>query len=296
MTNPFTSLTCSIRYDGARVLMWTLLQGATYPYDFTLQVENSRVGGPWTVIATGLRDVCLYEDTRARNYNKYVNEAYRVRLTSVWAGDDILSPVCEAGIMSVYPFSAEAANVIRQTSVGIRVSGCTGVLLKRKHWGPRCPDCTDFDGQSPVNEHCPRCFGVGIDGGYYNGISLDLIKDVTQSNEGDSALGYMQGETLQGRCIAYPWIAPGDIWCEEYTNKRYVISGTNVAAAHKHVPLIFTLVMHRAELTDAVYTPPITDKVIDKDVWVDGTPYTPVTAEAYEQELRSRWDNDLETP
>lgn len=298
MANPFVSLTCTIRHDNARVLVWSLLPGATYPADFILQVENSRAGGPWEVISEGtLRDTCSFVDYRKRNYNKKMNEHYRIRLTAESTGEDWVSKPCEAGQTKTYPFSAEAENVIRQAEKAIKISGCTGVLLKKKVWGTRCLKCTDFDGQSTVNEHCVACFGTGIAGGYYSGISTDLIKDSITTDEDTSAMGYLQGETVQGRCIAYPWIHVGDVWVEDNTNKRYMIIKATPVASFKHVTLLYALVMTKIELTDVMYTSPADAKVTVKDLWDSATiEYTPESLEAQEEASQTSWDAVLNNP
>ena len=112
----------------------------------------------------------------------------------------------------------------------------------------------DFSGQPTVNEHCPRCLGTGIDGGYFPGIELGIIKDSITIQESPSELGYLHGETIQGRCIAYPWISRGDVWCEENTNKRYVIAAATPASSYKTTHLIYTLQMHQVEFNDVLHT------------------------------------------
>lgn len=240
MANPFTSLKCAIRYDNARVLSWTMKSGVSIPPDFILQVENSRKGGPWEVLETGLQDSCSFVDTRKRNYNKYMDECYRIRLVIPSTHEDYVSEIVDAGKFQVYPFSQEAENIIKQVEKAIELSGCTGVLLKKKHWGVRCPECTDFKGQQTVNEHCPRCLGTGYDGGYYNGISMAIIKDSIKTQEGQGDDSIEASETVTARCIAYPWVRYGDVWCEDGTNKRFMIGQVTPTASYKQTPLVYS--------------------------------------------------------
>ena len=295
MANPFVSVTCTIRYDNARVLLWGLKPGANYPADFIFRVENSRSGGTWEVISEDIIDSCAFVDLRKRNYNKKMNEYYRIRLTAESTGEDWVSKPCEAGQTKTYPFSAEAENVIRQAEKAIKISGCTGVLLKKKVWGSRCLVCTDFRGESTVNEHCASCFGTGIAGGYYNGITTAMIKDSVVTAEDTSPIGYLQGETIQGRCIAYPWIHTGDVWVEDHTNNRYMISKTTPAASFKHVTLIYAITLHRLEMTDVMYTTPADAKVNVKDLWDSATvEYTPDSLRIQEEQNISDWNEELE--
>ena len=294
MANPFKTVTCAMRYDNARVLNWTFDSSMDYPSNFILQVENSRSGGPWTVLASDVKDNCFYIDTRRRNYNKYMNESYRLRLILPDTNEEYVSEVCDAGTVITYPFSTESSNALKQIETSIKMSGCTGVLLKKKSWGVRCPLCTDFEGQASVNEHCPKCLGTGIVGGYYNGISLDIVKDKISDKEQISNLGFSSLEVIQGRCIAYPWICLGDIWCEDHTNYRYYITEADTVSAYKTTPLVYSLQLHRIEYTDVLYTEPVDDKVNIKDVWDSSlVTYTPEMLEDIENKNITDWDEEL---
>ena len=267
MANPFTSISCSIRYDNARLITWTMMPGANYPEDFTLRVENSRAGGPWQVIAEGLQNSCAFVDSRKRNYNKTLDDYYRVRYQSASTGEDYVSPITEAGNHKAFPFSADAENIVKQVETQMNISGCTGKLLKKKVWGVHCPLCVDFAGQETVNEHCPRCLGTGIDGGFFPGIPLSIIKDSIETQEQPSQIGFLQGETVKGRCIAYPWINYGDVWCEDNTNKRYVVAQATPAASFKTTALVYSIVMNQVEYTDVMHSHEADERVVETGAW-----------------------------
>ena len=246
-----------------------------YPSNFVLLVQNSREGSEWEDISGDVKDECYFVDPRRRNWNKNMDEYYRLWLHDENdPGSDVYSMPVKAGYATTYPFSAEAKNAISNIEKAIQISGVTGVLLKRKVWGPRCPLCTDFAGQATVNEHCPRCMGTGIDGGFYPGITLNIVKDQIQQGAGLGMLGGTQSETVGGRCVAYPWITQGDIWCEDTTNKRFQINACTPSASYKTIPLVYQLSMSRIEYTDAAYTRGATTLVDSKDRWSQDATYT----------------------
>lgn len=300
MNPPFTSLQATIRYDNARVLSWTLTPGATYPADSILQVENSRSGGTWEVLDNTLFDSCFYIDTRRRNYNKFMNECYRLRLivpSSSSEGEEYVSDVVQAGKFEAYPFSSEAENVIKQAEKAIELSGVTGVLLKKKHWGVRCTHCTDFDDQMTVNEHCPWCLGTGFAGGFYNGISMSLIKEKITVEEAQGEDCVEESEVVEGRCVAYPWIRYGDVWVEDKTNKRYMIQHATPISSYKEVPLLYGIKMSKIEYTDVMYTPAADAKVNIKDLYDSAqVNYTPELEAALEKNAMDAWEEDFDNP
>lgn len=290
MANPFTSIECAIRHDNARVITWTMKGDANYPASFILRVENSRLGASdnaeWTVLAELTDGYCTYVDTRKRNYNKLMDECYRVRLIAdneMWVSD-----VVNAGAYKVYPYSSEAENVLKQAGQAIEQSGCTGVLLKKKHWGTKCPKCMDFEDDNAVNEHCSYCLGTGFIGGYYNGISMTVIKDSIQAVETNSEMGMVQGETVQGRCLAYPWVRVGDVWCEDGTNKRYMIVNATPAASYKQAVLVYQITMHKIEYTDVLYSDEADNMVVVNNIMDEANVnYTPIPT-------KTLWDSALE--
>lgn len=300
MKPPFTSLQATIRYDNARVLTWTLTPGAVFPSDTILAVENSRTGGTWEVLDDTLFDTCFYVDTRRRNYNKFMNEYYRLRITIPHAGgesEEYVSDPVQAGKFEAYPFSSEAENVIKMAEKDIELSGCTGVLLKKKHWGTRCTHCTDFDDQNTVNEHCPWCLGTGFAGGYYNGITMAIKKEKIQTVEEQGEACVEEAEIVEARCIAYPWVRYGDIWVEDKTNKRFKISLATPISSYKEVPLIYGIKMSKIEYNDVLYTPAADAKVNVKDLWDSSqVNYTPELEAELEQNAMDAWQEDFEQP
>jgi hypothetical protein len=264
---------------------------ANYPSSFILRVENSRIGASdnadWTILAELTDGYCTYVDTRKRNYNKLMNECYRVRLITD-DGEIWVSNVVNAGAFKAYPYSAEAENVLKQAGKAIEQSGCPGVLLKQKHWGTKCPKCMDFEDDNTVNEHCSYCLGTGFVGGYYNGLSMTIIKDSIQTVETSSEMGMVQGETVQGRCLAYPWVRVGDVWCEDGTNKRYMIVDATPAASYKQAVLVYQITMHKIEYTDVLYSDEADDKVVINDIMDNASvTYTPLPT-------KTLWDDALE--
>lgn len=239
-----------------------------------------------------LANSCFYIDSRRRNYNKYMNECYRLRLIipHETGNEEYVSDIVQAGQFKAYPFSSEAKNVIQQAEKAIELSGVTGVLLKKKHWGVRCTHCTDFDDQMTVNEHCPWCLGTGFEGGFYNGISMSIIKDKIDAEEKQGDDCVEEGELIQARCIAYPWIRYADVWVEDETNKRYFVKHVTPASSYKQIPLIYSIKLLKIEYTDVMYSRAADAKVEVKDLWDSAkVEYTPELEKQLEDNTMGQW-------
>ena len=298
MSLPFTSIQAAIGVHNERIITWTMQPNVSYPADSILQVENSRTGGTWEVLDNNLADSCFYVDTRRRNYNKFMNECYRLRLTIPATASspkqEYVSDIVQAGMFQAYPFSSEAENVIRMAEKTIELSGVTGVLLKKKHWGVRCTHCTDFDDQNTVNEHCPWCLGTGFAGGFYNGISMSIIKDKITRDEKQMPAHVSEAEKITGRCIAFPWIRYGDVWVEDKTNKRYFVNGVTPTSSYKEVDLIYAIELNKIEYTDIMYSKAADAKVEVKDLWDSSlVEYTPELEQTLEQNTMDAWEEDF---
>lgn len=268
MANVFTGISCSILANGSRLISWSMSPTGNYPDEFSLRVEYSRNGGPWEVIAQDVENSCAYIDNRVLNFNKYINDCYRVRLiVPGTAGETYVSDICPAGRKDAYPYSYTAANALTQIGKELEKTGRAGVLLKRKEWGKRCQHCTDFDQQDGASSQCPYCLGTGIDGGYYNGISLKVIADQQTVTQRQAITGVVESDTIIGRCIAFPWIALGDMWVEDVTNARYQVTQATPTSWFQHTPLVYQLSLTRRPLTDVIYGSAATSQVSAKDVW-----------------------------
>lgn len=258
MSCVFKQVLVSVDQYGNRVVSWSMDPDQNYPDNFVLRIEYARAGGPWETLEDNIQGTCLYIDRRKMNFNKYLNDYYRLVLTV--PGEDgepvetYVSEAVEAGRAHSYPFSAEANNLIRLALLEIKEGGRTGILLKKKEWGERCPHCTDFKDENSVNEQCRYCLGTGILGGYYRGIPYDILVQSFSDAMKVAVSGYEQQNQITAKGIAWPWLHLGDVWVDNLNNERYYINNVAVLSAYKNIPLIYGLSMSRLELTDVMFS------------------------------------------
>lgn len=274
MSQPFTSIHVKLDAHGFRHIVWTLQPRYDYPQTSVLRLEYNRAGaspsshtitgtpagditisdGAWQVLCDDVSQLCQYIDYQHRNYNKFVNDYYRLVLRVPETGQQYKSAPVHAGKFLSTTDSAQANNLIRLAQKEIQQTGRTGVLLKRKLWGQRCPQCTDFDNQNSVNQHCQVCLGTGIVGGYYKGIPMSILQQSSQQAQSIGLGGYEQVQVLSAKCVAWPWIHLQDVWVDDITNQRYYIKSASVLSKYKHVPLVYALQLQLIQLTDVLHS------------------------------------------
>jgi hypothetical protein len=79
----------------------------------------------------------------------------------------------------------------------------------------------------------------------------------------------MQSAKLTAKCVAYPWITRGDVWCDSDTNERFYIANVTPISMYKSTPLIFQLTLTKLEITDALHSTSADNKVAADNPWND---------------------------
>lgn len=262
MSSPFKQIQVFFRPDNSRVIGWQFTPDIEIPEGSVLSLQYARSGGTWQTLSNNIKDTYCYTDSRKTNYNKLNNDFYRLKLTCPDTSCYYSQPV-QAGATLCYPYSSKAKNLIRLAQLQIDQTGREGYLMKKITFGQKCPKCKQFDDDSPVNEHCPICLGTGINKGYYNAIPLNILQQGDSNMEALTAFGHTQVSVLSAKCVAWPIIGLGDIWCDKYTNQRYYIQSATILSKFKHVPLIYRLKMHLIQLTDIIHSQPA-DKLLQQ--------------------------------
>lgn len=253
MFSPFKYVKCLIDLRGNKVITWAFNKGLQYTKSFQLYVQYSPNNVQWYTISQDVSQDFYYVDTRHTTYNKVDEGSYRLKLTLDNLDQVYISQPCGAGTRLAYPHHPRARNLLRLAAKQMNLTGLHGTLYKRKYLGQKCPDCTDFNNDSSVNQHCSVCLGTGIVGGYYQGIAFNILPDQKQQVIAQLDSGLAHNITLQARCIAWPYIKHDDVWVQNQTNNRYCIDQIKIASSYMHTPLTYILSMHLLQKTDAAY-------------------------------------------
>lgn len=155
-------------------------------YTFLIQRSGS-IDGPWENIATGVQNTYNYiddlldqpelpADGKAHLFSLQRQIYYRI--TVVPPSGCVNQAVSEPeGLYKVElgqdPAGLVAAGLRRkqryeETILFKRLNGVRLVVLKRRFWGVRCPECYDPTTRATTKEHCTTCYGTGFTDGYWD--------------------------------------------------------------------------------------------------------------------------------
>jgi len=255
--------------DGA-IIFWDL---ASVPPGSKLEftVEWSRtINGTWQPLESGpVSDTYYAVDMVKRLFAKEIDLYYRVKLDT-GLHQKVSDPVRADGGMPKRDWLI-ARQIIRKEYLHMikGPSGVKGCLLKRRNWGDRCEACTDYDTGLPSQDCCPTCYSTGIVGGYYPAVDYwMLLSGHGKQTSRNTSSGHTSQVTVTARCVAFPMLSPGDIWCSSEDGRRYVIGegsrGINVISKVRDKPIVLQANMALAPASSTIYDVPLESCILNR--------------------------------
>lgn len=222
--------------------------------------------GPWEVIATGLRDAYNFVDDR---FNvPLANPAYAGReglnLYSLARGLYYQITVTPpAGVAHMFQSAAEPVEpgldrrtrlfkrkILHDQAVGYRhLNGVPLIVLKRKRWGDRCPQCYDPVTKESTLEHCPVCYGTAFVGGYWTPTLIRGRREAAAVESNMTAHGDSDIKLADFNILDYPLVEHKDLIIDVVRNDRYQVQRvhhTELKSVTVHQKLATTLLGRNA--------------------------------------------------
>jgi len=104
-----------------------------------------------------------------------------------------------------------------------KFNGIEYLLLKRRHFGTRCPECYDPTTRKVTLSHCDTCHGTSWEEGFFNPVAMlgrrlasQVQIDLTPQTKDDVDMTRIQ---LQ----SWPRIDEGDLLVEKARNRRFLV-------------------------------------------------------------------------
>lgn len=114
--------------------------------------------------------------------------------------------------------------ILRDEAVMLRkLNGTEVAVLKRKHWGVRCPKCYDKYTKEVVRANCTNCFGTSFVGGYHEPVIVYAKRGVGAPQVGLTPQGNAEVATNKVTLLDLPALEFEDILVFLRDNARFLV-------------------------------------------------------------------------
>jgi hypothetical protein len=222
-------------------VQWDIVADESGPYLVDIARSQSP-SGPWETIVAGLRDAYHFlDDAFSFNFppappNSEGREGTNLfsLARAIYYQITVVPPSGIANAFVSEPTPVEPGldtrtrllkrKILRDQAVGYkRLNGIPLIVLKRRRWGERCPECWDPATNQSISEHCLACFGTSYKNGYWaptliRGRREAAATETKMTSDGDSDLRLADFNVLD-----YPLIEYKDIIVDLVRNDRYQV-------------------------------------------------------------------------
>ena len=253
----FNNVRVDPRTRGGTLITWEMAQPV--PADVVFRVWYSNTGvDDWVHVATVVGGGSAV-DVERRHYGVSLRQVYRVDAESATEG--AASRTHTVGTQHTPHNQLIADAIIRKEYMLMRKkTGTPGLLLKKRHWGSPC-ECVDPDTGESRDSHCLKCYGTGIDKGYFKAVDYIVSFNSPRQRKlqvSDKDVGTVdEVQNVQVRALLCPQLDAGDVWVNCMTDERFIV-GAVQETRFAGVPLLYESVELRpAPAADIVYELPL---------------------------------------
>ncbi len=213
-------------YTQGVVIQWELID----PPDigvYTFVVRRSGApGGPWEDL-TSIDDTYIYTDTAASLDGLTRDLYYQVEVAPPVAANLISS---SHNIRNELTLGLAGRHFLRARKMRSdllrtfqKFSGREYYILKRRHWGIRCPDCWDTLTKTVLDEDCTTCYSVGFKGGYFTKVLVWGRIDPTNISAPIQLTGKEDQRMTKFTMLDIPVLMPDDVIIGKDDDRRYIV-------------------------------------------------------------------------
>lgn len=247
--------------DSGVFVQWVMQDLGTSPAEFTFSLDRAESPtGPFTQVVSGLTEFHYFDkhvrsDTdsfEAQNLLSLRRTVYYRVVATSSAGT--LAAVSEVGDRLPHRIAAMRRKIQRDIAVMLRAgAGLPFAILKRRHWGRRCPRCLDKVTKTVLDSKCPVCAGTGFQGAYHEPVRITARKGVTNVQTSVAPGGVSEVNQLDFTMLDYPLMAVDDVIVEIHTDRRFVVRAVTQTEL-RGVPVHQKLVMSELARDNVAYS------------------------------------------
>jgi hypothetical protein len=138
-----------------------------------------------------------------------------------------------------------------------KLAGIEFALLKRKHYGIRCPSCYDSRTREVTKSHCSDCYGTSWEGGYHNQVNILGRRKTSQVMAEVTPQAKMETNLTRIQFLDFPRIDEEDIIVEKTHDRRYLVKSRYFTFL-KTIPVHQTIMVSELERQAVEYSIPVT--------------------------------------
>ena len=255
---PFKRLVVERTVKYGTQVWWEMSPDFFDPEPLVFQLQHSYSGlnnaADWTDVGISAVDATvLYDDTQ-REAGKVLLSNYRIKLgTPVGT---YISPVasCRSGI--TYSNWLLARELFRKETLRFKRAR-SGVLLKRRRYGERCPCLNKLTGEVQDTD-CQRCCGTGFLGGYHRPFHcepFEITEEMISENQQQPA-GSSRNDVLSSRMLGNPMLQRLDVIVDANSDERWHVQDIQIGAAAGNLPIVLRVTLLPLPFSSIIYTIP----------------------------------------
>jgi hypothetical protein len=231
-------------------LQWDLID-PTESGSYTFSIKRSgSINGPWEVLVAGEQNNYNYiddfldqphlpDDGKAHAHSLARNIYYVVTVIppSGCANSAISDPHGFEPALDPIPTGLRRRLQYDETVLFKRHNGVRLVLLKRRWWGHRCPDCYDPVTQATTKEQCLTCYGTSFIGGYWSPVVVWGRVNTPKKVEAEfigSPRNMKEASPHVITLLDVPLLQDKDLLIETSTNNRYTVRRQTQTELRRH--------------------------------------------------------------
>lgn len=243
-------------YSGGFLFAWEIAGdfNAKAPWKFYVQEAQSPTG-EWKDISTELENKFIWQEDKRPRINKSVVLYFRIKLIADRKTyySDVYTPY---GDLTKKEFLIAKDIMRREILHASKMAGVETQVYINSNWGPRCQECLDPITGMVRDGHCKYCLGTGRDPAYHGPYNMWAVFSGDTNHtyqEGQGGIGNVEPKSFQVRVIGSPVLKKNDVVIDSRTDKRYYIDKVDIVAELRRIPVVQSLTVHEAPVTDIVY-------------------------------------------
>lgn len=243
------------------LVQWSVKDPPDGPITFDLE-RSGGYAGPWEPVAMGLVDRYAHFDELSQpaetdpievlrlNQFRFFQAVYH-RVTAR-AGSAVSSAVFEFGPEARGKIGGMRRKAARDVRIGlVKFAKMPCVLLKRRVWGKRCPECYDPKTKATTRGGCRTCYGTSFSGGFWEPVSLPARRQGAKST---STQGDPKSDSKKMRLLVpdFPQVDVRDVIVSLRSGERYVVDAETETDVQEE-PMYQSVTVTALDRSDVVY-------------------------------------------